>query len=312
MKRKLLLVFLFVLPNIFFAQSSNDKTIYLDSVWNETSKENHKYYRIIKDYYLDKDEYRFEDYYSSGKIQMEGNSSTKDNLLRIGDFVYYYENGNKKTTCTYLKGRPFGNKTEWYENGKKKSEGEYIQIEDGYVSDFKILQYWNSKNVQTVTDGTGDYEETEEKIKGSGKVKNGLKDGVWSGTDGHFKYSYTERYENGKLVEGTSIDSLSKEHKYNQVYIMAKPTKGLDHFYKYIAKKFKIPKSAYGISGKILVGFVIKQDGSADKIKILRSAGYGLDEEAMRLISEYPDWGSGIIRGIKVKVAYTIPITIRT
>ncbi|MEP7093263.1 MAG: energy transducer TonB, partial [Flavobacterium sp.] len=77
MKRKYLLVFLFLLPNIFFSQSSNDKTVYLDSLWKETSKENHKYYRIVKDYYLDKEEYRFEDYYSPGKIQMEGNSSVK-------------------------------------------------------------------------------------------------------------------------------------------------------------------------------------------------------------------------------------------
>ena len=311
MKSKLLLIFLFVLPNVFLAQSSNDKIIYLDSVWNETSKENHKYYRVVKDYYSNKDEYRFEDYYSSGKIQMEGNSSTKDNLLRTGDFAYYYENGNRKSICTYSKGRSFGNKTEWYENGNKKSEGEYIQIEDGYVSEFKILQYWDSKNVQTVTDGTGYYDETSEKITGSGKVKNGWKDGIWKGTDGNLKYSYTERYENGKIVEGTSIDSLSKEHTYSKVYVMARPVKGLDHFYKYIGKKFRIPRSAKGIDGKILIGFVIKQDGTIEKIKVLRSAGYGLDEEAIRLISEYPDWGSGEIRGIKLKVAYTIPITIK-
>lgn len=57
---------------------------------------------------------------------MEGNFLIKDNLLRIGDFVYYYENGNKKIICIYLKGRLFGNKIEWYENGKKKLEGEYI------------------------------------------------------------------------------------------------------------------------------------------------------------------------------------------
>ncbi|MEO8237391.1 MAG: energy transducer TonB [Flavobacterium sp.] len=311
MKRKYLLVFLFLLPNIFFSQSSNDKTVYLDSLWKETSKENHKYYRIVKDYYLDKEEYRFEDYYSSGKIQMEGNSSVKNDLLRIGDFIFYYENGNKKSTCSFVKGIAIGNKTEWYEDGNKKLVGEYIKAEGGYNSDFKTLQYWNSKNIQTVIDGNGDYDEVEEKSTGSGKVKDGLKDGIWNGKDTRFKYSYTELYENGKLVEGTSIDSLSKEHKYTQVFVMARPIKGLDHFYKYIARKFRIPKSAQGVNGKIVLEFVIKQDGSIDKIRVVRSAGYGLDEEATRLINEYPDWGSGELRGIKVKVLYSIPITIK-
>ncbi|KFF07558.1 TonB family protein [Flavobacterium reichenbachii] len=311
MNRKYLLVFLFLFPNFFFSQSSNDKMVYLDSLWKETSREKHKYFRIVRDYYLDKDEYRFEDYYSAGKIQMEGNSGTKDNLLRRGDFIYYYENGNKKSTCSYEKGRLIGSKTEWYEDGNKKLEGENVPI-DGYLTDFKVNQYWNSKNIQTVIDGNGDYEETDEKLTGSGKVKNGLKDGVWKGKDGRFKYTYTELYENGKLTKGTSIDSLSKEHTYTQAFVMAKPKKGLEHFYKFIGDKFRIPKSAQGISGKIYLEFIIKQDGSIEKIRVLKSAGYGLDEEAIRLIREYPDWGSGEIRGIKIKVLYAIPITIKT
>lgn len=311
MKRKYLFILLFLLPNIFFSQSENDKIVYLDSLYKTTTKGNHKYYRIIKDYYLNKEEYRFEEYYSSGKIQMEGNSSDRDNLLRKGDFIYYYENGNKKSSCSFLKGRPTGNKTEWYEDGNKRLLGEYVQLEDGYVSDFKTLQYWNSKNVQTVVDGNGDYEEIDEKLTGSGKVKNGWKDGIWIGKDTRLKYSYTESYENGKLTEGKSIDSLSKEHRYTKVYVMAKPTKGLEHFYEYIGKKFKIPKSAYGVSGKIILEFVIKQNGKIENTRVIKSAGYGLDEEAIRLINAYPDWGSGEIRGIKIKALYSIPIIIK-
>jgi hypothetical protein len=36
--------------------------------------------------------------------------------------------------------------------------------------------------------------------------------------------------------------------------------------------------------------------------------GYGLDVEAMRVISDMPDWTPGEVKGKKVKVYYTLPI----
>jgi hypothetical protein len=41
---------LFFLPFIIFAQDNNQKKIYLDSIWKETTEGNHKYYRIIESY----------------------------------------------------------------------------------------------------------------------------------------------------------------------------------------------------------------------------------------------------------------------
>ncbi|WP_291147731.1 TonB family protein [Flavobacterium sp. UBA7680] len=314
MTRKYLFVFLLLMPNIFFAQiaaSANDKIIYLDSLWNPVTNGDFKYYRIVKDYHLDKEEYRFEDHFATGKIQMEGNSITKDNLSPIGDFVYYFENGNKKFTYFYRKGQPMGKAVEWYENGNKKAEREYTQDDEEHTSEYKTLQFWNEKNVQTVVDGNGELGDSDEHSSESGKIKDGEKDGVWNGKSTRFKSSYTEFYESGKLKSGTSIDSLSKEHKYNKVFVQPRPKNGLNDFYGYIARKFRIPASARGISGRIYLQFIIKEDGSIEKVKVLRSAGYGLDEEAIRLISEYPDWSSGEIRGIKAKVLYSIPITIK-
>lgn len=312
METKYFFIFLFFFPKIFFSQTNNDKTIYLDSLWKETSKDNYKYQRIVKDYYLDKPEYRFEDYYSLGVLQMEGNSVAKDNLSPNGDFTYYYENGNKKTVCSYEKGRPNGNTSEWYENGAKKLEGQYIQNPDEYSYEIKINQYWDSNGIQTVIDGNGDFERKIDNSTETGKIKNGWKEGVWKGKNDYFKLIYTELYENGKLISGTSIDSLQEEHKYDKVFLQPRPKKGLDHFYKYIGKKFRIPKSAEGVSGKIILQFEIQKDGSIDKnVKVIKSLGYGLDEESIRLISEYPDWGVGEFRGVKVKTSYSLPITIK-
>ena len=74
----------------------------MDSLWNETTEANHKYYRIIKDYFSEKQTNIVFDYYKSGELQMTGNSKTKDHLQKEGQFIYYYENGNKKSMLNYV------------------------------------------------------------------------------------------------------------------------------------------------------------------------------------------------------------------
>lgn len=212
---------LFILvPRLCISQTSTiDRKIYLDSTWNETTSENYKYYRIVTDYYSEKDLYAIKDYYKSGVLQMEGTSKTKDANSKEGEFVFYYENGNKKEVTNYIKSRPNGKSSEWYENGNKKLEGEYIEDDKTFVGEFKVFQYWNSKNVQTVIDGNGDYEEVEVNSFASGKVKNGFKEGVWEGFDKEFAYTYSENYENKKLISGISINSNKVSHDYKVLEI---------------------------------------------------------------------------------------------
>ena len=143
-----------------------------------------------------------------------------------------------------------------------------------------------------------------------GKVKDGWKDGEWKGQDLNLKISYTEYYQNGKLTSGKSIDSSNVEYEYKALFIPPKPKKGLEHFYKYIEKNFRIPKSFGNNSGKIIVQFSIEKDGRITDIKILKGDNESANNEAIRLINKYPDWGIGEFRGIKVKTSYSIPITI--
>lgn len=302
---------LFVITNLGFGQNNLDKTIYLDSLWKETTKENSKYYRIVKDYYLDKEIYRFQDYYKNGNLQMEGYSKAKDALISEGEFIYYYENGNKKNIITYVKGRPEGESYSWYENGNKKSEQEYVtQKKDELKYDLKTNQYWKKDNTQTVIDGNGYIDEKGEKIQEKGNVKNGYKNGLWKGIDSRYKLSFIENYKNGVLKKGSSVDSLNIKHTYKEVFNYPRPKSGLQHFYSYVAKNFKIPGDKEDISGRILLTFIINKDGSTDKIKIAKSLDEVLDAEAVELIRGYPEWESGQYRGIGAKVEYSIPIKI--
>ena len=56
--------------------------------------------------------------------------------------------------------------------------------------------------------------------------------------------------------------------------------------------------------------FIVEKNGTISDIKVLRSAGEGLDNEAIRLIEAYPDWEPGKYRGRIARIHYSIPITI--
>lgn len=310
MKSNLFSALLLLTSLLSFSQTSNDKTIYLDSLWQETSQGNHKYYMVIKDYYTEKESYKIYNYYQSGAIQMEGTSKTKDAMLRDGECIFYYENGNKKIITNYVKSRPNGKCFEWYENGNKKLEGEYIEDEKTFFGELKINQFWDANNVQKVIDGNGDYEDVGEKSFASGKIKNGFKDGFWQGYDKKTGYTYSETYENHKLISGISIDSNKVSHTYKVVELKPIPRRGYEHFYKYVGKNINIPKKYDNISGKIIIQFIVNKEGEVVEPKIIKSLNYDLDIEALRVLTSYGKWSAGEIRGIKVKCTFSLPITI--
>ncbi|WP_396170542.1 energy transducer TonB [Flavobacterium sp.] len=305
------ILFLFVSKLCVAQLSANDKKIFLDSTWNETSQENSKYYRIVKDYYLEKDLYIVNDYYKSGVLQMEGFSKTKDHNTKEGEFIFYFESGNKKAVTYFVKSRPSGSCAEWYENGSKKLEGEYIEDEKSFMNVLRVDEFWNSKGIQTVVDGTGDYEESLEFFYASGKVKEGFKDGLWEGYDKMMSYTFSENYGDKKFISGVSVDKDGVSYNYNAVETRPAPKKGFEDFYRHVGKKFQVPNMPKGVGGKIFVKFIVDKEGRIVEPEIIKGIGYGADEEALRVVSSYANFAPGEIRGIKVRCTFSLPIAIQ-
>lgn len=311
MKPILFSILFLLVPKLTIAQFTvNDKKIYLDSTWKETTQHDYKYYRIVKDYYLKLDLYEFKEYYKSGAKRTEGFSLNKDKFEKEGELTLYFENGNKHKVCHYSNKALIGKEFEWYENGNKKMEIEYTPNEKEQQNKIKIIQYWNKDNVQMVINGNGDYEESSKKFYGKGKLKNGYKDGVWEGWQTNPENKYTESYGDGKFISGIIIDENNTKTSYNALSTKAEPNGGMTIFYKYIAKNFKMPE-AEGLNGKIITSFIIDTDGKATEPKILKSIGYGADEEAIRVIMNYK-WIPELKRGQKVKSKFTLPISINS
>jgi antitoxin component YwqK of YwqJK toxin-antitoxin module len=314
MKCKLFSVFLFLVFSQSFAQGTADKKIYLDSLFQESSETTYEYYRIIKNYYSEQQLpfYRISDYYKSGKIAMTGTSKSKEYNDREGQFLYYFENGNKKSAKYYKDSALNGPYSEFYENGNPKMEGEYIPTEKDKKTRLVVMEYWNADNVQQVTGGNGDYEEIEKDEINFGKIKDGFKDGVWSGSNSKIKYTYTEAYADKELISGVSIDSNKVERTYKIVEISPEPKGGIMNFYKYVGKNFRMPM-VEGLKGKIFTSFEIDTNGRMINPKIIRSIGYGTDEETLRLLNAYTEkWTPRELRGIKLKATYSLPINIQS
>jgi len=63
-----------------------------------------------------------------------------------------------------------------------------------------------------------------------------------------------------------------------------------------------------GITGKVILQFVVNKDGMIDKVTVLRGIGGGCDEEAMRVAKLMPPWKPGRQNGKPVPVYFIMPI----
>jgi protein TonB len=63
-----------------------------------------------------------------------------------------------------------------------------------------------------------------------------------------------------------------------------------------------------GITGSVVIQFVVNEDGEISNAKVLRGIGGGCNEEAIRVVKSMPKWKPGKQNGRAVKVYYTLPI----
>lgn len=320
--KKTLLLFL-LSSSALLAQKSKDFTIYLDSTKTNTIEKEYEYYRIVKDYYTEKELYEVTQYYKTGEIESEGLSKSKDIFNPKGLSTTYYKNGNKKTSISYNdSGLKEGVCTFWYENGQVKLNGEFITVVTSLQkftpkkTILKINNYWNSSNAQTVIDGNGDFEDDGQldyiitNSISTGKVSDGFKEGVWSGSNSKLKIQFTENFKRGVLVSGKSIDSNKNEYLYEEVSEIAKPRLGIESFYQFVGRNFRVPELKK--KAKVVTKFTITSEGKITNVKTIVSIRKDVDEEAINVIKKFDDFIPGKFRGIAVDCPFTIPITLQS
>jgi protein TonB len=91
---------------------------------------------------------------------------------------------------------------------------------------------------------------------------------------------------------------------------MPEPIGGAEAWSKFLKKHLVYPDMAVDqhMQGRVFVSFIIEKDGHLSNFTVDRGAGFGMDEEALRVLKLSPAWKPGIQNGQPVRVKYTIPI----
>jgi len=88
---------------------------------------------------------------------------------------------------------------------------------------------------------------------------------------------------------------------------------GLYYLMSYLSENVQYPEDAQkqGIQGRVVVSFIIEKDGTLSDIKVVRSVNPSLDEEALRVVRNMPNWVPGKQSGKGVRVKFNVPINFK-
>ncbi len=107
------------------------------------------------------------------------------------------------------------------------------------------------------------------------------------------------------------IEEPKKEEVFKVVEQMPEFDGGVAGLLKYLAENIKYPALARenGIEGKVIVQFIVDENGQVSQAKIVRGIGGGCDQEALRVVETMNGkWKPGKQRGRPVKVWFTLPV----
>ena len=81
----------------------------------------------------------------------------------------------------------------------------------------------------------------------------------------------------------------------------------------YLSKNVKYPKVAeqLAIQGRVIMAFVVEEDGTITNVKVVRGVHPSLDKEAIRVVEAMPKWIPGKQNGQYVRVKYNYPVTFK-
>jgi TonB family protein len=258
--------------------------------------------------------YPTKEFYLNRNKKSIGYSSWIDPPKYEGQFMSFYINGKKKQLLNYAGGKIIDTAYTYYPNGVLYNSMVYTQVKDSEQVYIKIVK--DSAGKELVTNGNGHaifYDHDFMHIREEGNVKNGKRDGLWSGVfgEGNNRLTYKETYAEGKMLSGESTDRKGNVYHYTVSEIRPHYKDGMNAFYSYLSRSIKYPPNlaSQRIQGVAQVSFVILANGEIDNVRVMNSVHPDMAAEAIRVIKESKGWEPGVQKGRKVKVAYKIPVS---
>ena len=82
---------------------------------------------------------------------------------------------------------------------------------------------------------------------------------------------------------------------------------------KWLSNNLRYPDAAQqnGISGRVIVSFVVEKDGSISQASVAKGVDKDLDAEAIRVVKKMPKWQPGKNNGQAVRTKFTLPVVFK-
>lgn len=100
---------------------------------------------------------------------------------------------------------------------------------------------------------------------------------------------------------------------YRVVEVMPSYPGDMEAFYKFLAQQMHYPKEALenGIEGRVVVSFVVEEDGRLTHFEAISSPSQLLSNEAIRVMRQMPRWNPAKRKGRNVRCQYNVPVMFR-
>lgn len=305
---KSLITLFFIISITTLANAQRDTTFYyLSQSGNYLQKKDSAYCirAVVKPAGNEKN-FIVHDYYLNGKDKFIGHAQKPNGLIFEGYCIEFYPNGNKKSDEFFVNNLLNGPVTTYYPNGKLYMTGKFDM---GIV----INQCRDTLGRILAENGAGeviDFNDDFSMIMDRGGIKGGLRTGKWMFmSKDTLKYLIT--YEQGRPIHYAGIDNIGNEHPFYGFNEAPTYAKGVDRLYSFIKAKSHYTDEAKkaNISGTVHLTFIVETDGKLTDIAVTEGLGYGLDEEAIRVIKLTSSlWIPAREYGVPVRRRFDMPV----
>ena len=117
--------------------------------------------------------------------------------------------------------------------------------------------------------------------------------------------------ESPEAVPVSASTGKAKERDvYTAVETMAEFPGGMEELLQYLKTTITYPESAIKehVQGRVIVKFVIEEDGTVADAEIIKGVSPGLDAEALRVVNNMPRWIPAKVKGKAVASNFTLPV----
>jgi TonB family protein len=289
-----------------FAQKKDTSIYYLTKLGQVVStKDNADYIMFI----LPKNDtnlFPVKVFYKNGKTRSTGYSITNNSWPKYqGVLTLFDTNEHKSRELNFSNDSPIVIVTAYFPNGKLY----YVKYDTPVEQPVLFKECRDSTGKILVHNGNGIWKEYfDQKFDGDyieGEVVSDLQQGQWKATlkdNSQLVLNYKDGY----------YDFPNADHKLRPILQRLPHFPGGEvEFNQFISRNIHLPEEAKrnGISGKVMVSFLVDIDGSISNIKVAKGIGGGCDEEAIRVVKLFPPWRPSIQNNEFFPMNITIPIT---